>query len=941
VNEVLDDPATRAVYATDNSIYQIEPEAVAIPQTADDVAELVRANRARTRPRPVVARGAGTGTNGQSLTTGLVVDLKRRMNRIVDIDVDARRAVVEPGVVTAELDAELARHRLFWAPETSTVTRATVGGMISTDAAGKGSLVYGRTHRHVASLDVVLDDGTRWTAEPTPLTEAEALARHDDRIGRLWRDLLAIPAGDAGAFSLPDLARGFSGYGIDRLRRGDLIDPLALLCGAEGTLGIVTRATLLLTPEPSHTVLVVASYDDFSTALRDSIELRATAPIAIETFDETTLAKGRNSPAWGAMQDAIGDHDGAVLLLEYSAEVEPDVAAVEAALAGTARSRATAVVRDPAARRAIWKVRADAVGLLAKVVAGTHQPSAFVEDCAVPVDAMVDFIAGFRAALDRRGLSYGMFGHADVGCVHVRPAIDPLDPATDRLVREVTDEVVALVRGHGGILWGEHGRGLRGQYATDLLSPETLAVMRLVKAAFDPEDRFNPGKLYRPAGSDEPLVAVDEMPLRGQINRAVPVELRREFGDAFLCNGNGLCHHYGHAEVMCPSFKATGDPTQSPKGRADMLRAWLRNDAAGTPDDELTAALVDSLDRCLSCGACTGHCPVEVDIPELKSRFFERYWAGRRRPAAHAVLSRFEAAAVAASRLPGPLARLSQPAAERALGLVDLPSPPRRRAEAAAAGVAPFAPNRRRFGGRRRSDADRAERAEAAEVVLLPDLFTSVLEPATQRAAIEALRSCGWRVGLAPFVASAKFDHVKGRRRAFAAAAARQRDLVDAVQAAGAVPVVIEPAIALLHGHEYPSVLAAYPAGVVRNLADVLAERADRLAPVAEPRQVQLFGHCTERAQRPAWVAAWRLVLEAVGHDVTVVETTCCGMAGIFGHEVANQEVSRALFDMGWAPHLTRSGGAAPVAAATGFSCRSQAERLAGVALVHPVHLLS
>ncbi|MEM7276126.1 MAG: FAD-binding and (Fe-S)-binding domain-containing protein [Actinomycetota bacterium] len=941
----LSDPVNRAVYATDNSIYQVEPHGVLLPDSADDIAHFLATNRRSADRRPIVARGAGTGTNGQSLTDGIVIDVKRRMHRLVSLDVAARTAVVEPGMVTAALNAELAPHGLFWAPHTSTLNRATVGGMISTDAAGKGSLVHGRANRHVLALDVLLDDGTPWRAEPTPVAEAERLAERNDRIGALWRSLLALPLDEGDDHGLPELARGFSGYGIDRVRRDGMIDPVPLLCGAEGTLAVITAATLRLTPLPAHTELVVAGYDTFAAALDDAVALVAEVqPTAIESFDETTLERGRSSPAWPALGEVVGDRTGSVLLLEFTGEDSAAVAAqterLADALAATGRSYGHRIIADPARRAAAWKVRADAVGLLAKVATGgperSARPTAMVEDCAVPVAAMPVFIEGFRKILDRHGLTYGMFGHADVGCVHVRPALDLTSPDDQRLVRLVTDEVVALVAQHGGILWGEHGRGFRGDVAPSFRGPQTLEVMRAVKTAFDPDDLFNPGKLYRPLGVDEPLIGLDQVPLRGEVNRRVPLVVRAEFGDAFACNGNGLCHHYGGAEVMCPSYKATGDPALSPRGRADLLRAWLAGSSEGPGEDGAVAAgdpardtaalgagLVENLDRCLSCSACAGHCPVEVDIPELKSRFLDRYYRTARRPLAHRLLSRFETLAGLGRFAPGPLASLGASAARPLLGLVDLPTPPRhRRAGPATATWRPGDPS---------ADLD---------VVVLPDVFTGTLEPATLDAACAVLERLGLGVAVAPFVPSGKFDHVKGRRDRFARAAAAQAELVGGASAAGLTPVVIEPAIALLHGHEYPIIHPGYPAEV-RNLVEVIEDRLDRLQTAAEPRTVTLLGHCTERATAPGWLTAWSRVLTAAGHAVTAPEVGCCGMAGIFGHEVGNQEMSRTLYDLTWAGHVELTDAEIePVVTATGYSCRSQAKRFGGRFLSHPVHLL-
>ncbi len=902
--------AVRIVYATDNSIYQLPPSGVLVPESASEVCDLVRANAESVAPQSLTARGGGTGTNGQSLTSGLIVDVKRAMHRLVALDVEGRTVTVEPGMVTAELNEHLRPHGLFWPPETSTVSRATIGGMISTDAAGKGSLAYGRTSRHVVALEVVLDDGTLWQAEAVPEAEAERRAAGDGRIAEIWRALLDVPGGP---FDLPELARGFSGYGIDRVRHDGLVDPIPVLCGSEGTLGIIVSATLTLTPIPAHSVLLIAGYASFDDALTDSLRLTDSAPTAIETIDETTLECGRSSTAWHLLAPVIGSQSGSILLLEYSGDEPRDVAEVEARIRDGGRATAVQIVTEPAVATAAWKVRADAVGLLAKVAPGQPKPTAFVEDCAVPVRRMPEFIARFRAILDGHGVTYGMFGHADVGCVHVRPALELLDPTQESKVAEITADVVALLTDMGGILWGEHGRGVRGQFVVDFLEPEMIDIMRGIKTAFDPNDRFNPGKLYRPLGVATPLLQIDTVPTRAARDRMVPLAVREEFATAFSCNGNGLCHHYSTAEVMCPSFKATGDPVQAPKGRADLLRAWLATEES-EPSTELTEAVAETLHRCLSCAACTGRCPVQVDIPELKSRFFERYYRTNRRPVSHRLLARFEQLASVAALAP-PLAELGARLFERRLGLVDLPTPARRR----------------------RPTMPEFDPSHPTEVVLLPDVFTSTFEPAVEAAAQQALQSVGYSVSRARFVPSGKFDHVKGDRGRFAKAAASQKALLEQIVSAGAVPVTIDPAVSLLFGHEYPAIAPGFPSDVVRNIADVLAERSDRLARSTEPRTLDLFGHCTERSLAPHWVAGWKTVLEAAGHQVNVVETTCCGMAGIFGHEAGNQEVSRRLWDMGWKDRVAASTG--PIA--TGWSCRSQGERFGSDPISHPLLFLT
>lgn len=937
-SEVLEDELTRAVYATDNSIYQQIPAVVATPSTVEDVVSTVAKNYASAHPMAIAARGGGTGTNGQSLTDGMVIDTKRHLNEIIAIDVDRQRATVQPGIVADELNRQLKPHGLYWAPHASTVSRATVGGMIATDAAGKGSMVHGRTNRHVLSVDLVLADGSLFTAEPVTPDEARRRASAGGSTGRVWGELLALDVDDDTDLDLPELARGFSGYGLDRLHSDGMINPVPLVVGSEGTLGVVVSATLQLTPVPVSKRLVVACYDSFDDALADAVSLRTTGPSAIETFDERTLEAGKRSPAWAAIGHLIPDEAQSVLLMEFTgsgalAAPEPDsgLAATQTELERQGRCRASVIIDDDQQQAAAWRVRADAVGLLAKVEVGaprlSARPTAFVEDCAVPVAAMQDFIAEFRAILDGHGLTYAMFGHADVGCVHVRPALDTTDPDHERMVATITAQVVEAVSRHGGLLWGEHGRGLRSASVHEFLEPHVVALMRQVKSAFDPDDLCNPGKLYRPIESQKPLLAVDDVALRGHANKSVPVQIRRDYSDAFACNGNGVCHHYDSDEVMCPSYKATGDPALSPKGRADLIRHWL---AGSHSPDRLADAhqlfeegLVENLNQCLSCSACTGRCPVEVDIPELKSRFLEDYYTSRRRPLAHLALAHFERAAALAARAPV-VANVGRKPAGWALGLVDLPA-------VAAATPTPAVPFSEVTG------------PGEVDLVVVPDVFSSILAPEVLAAACLVLERLDYRIAVADFVPSGKFDHVKGRRRAFRRAAARQAKLLRRIATTGARAVVLEPATGLMHSHEYPNAVGRYPNDSVVGLASVLAERADRLATDVNARQrrVRLLGHCTEQATQAQWLRQWVQCLSAAGYQVDSGPIGCCGMAGIFGHERANQKLSRSVWETSWAPELAACDNETTIVAATGYSCREQALRMAGKRIVHPVSLLA
>ena len=921
------DAAARIVYGTDNSVYQLQPVGIVVPTSIDDLTAIARVNHELDTPFELVARGGGTGTNGQSLTNGLVVDTRRAMNRIISIDAAAQVAVVQPGVVLGQLNAALQPHGLFFAPHVSTGSRATIGGMVSTDAAGKGSLVYGRTNKHVLGLEVVLADGTPWSVGKVTDAGLDRLAQRTGRLGDLHRLVREATLGlQPDAF--PDVPRGFSGYNLADATAGPGIDFTKILTGSEGTLALLGEITVHLETLPREPHLAVIAYPRFEDAVRDSNRLKVTGPIAIECLDERTISLATASPAFPRLAALLGasfDASGSLLLMEFDGSDGIDELRDLLAAAPGATATSTAMTTDAADIAAIWKVRADAVGLLGQAVGG-RRSVAFVEDCAVPPHRLEEFVAGYRSLLDSHGLSYGMFGHADVGCIHVRPALDLYDESHERLLRTISDQVHTLVASFGGVLWGEHGRGFRGEYLD--LDDDTVQRMRQIKTAFDPRNILNPGKLYAPLKGAPPITKIDEVPLRVHSDRSVALAHRQEFSSAFGCNGNGICHHWGEAEVMCPSYKVTLDPRLSPKGRADLLRGWLAH-----PDDvDLTDDVAVSLRQCLSCGACTGRCPVQVDIPELKSRFLERHpERSRRLRVRDGLLSRFESMlprVLMIARVAGPLQRLAMPIFERCLGIVDLPriSTGSLSARLAALEV---------------SVVDGAHGVGNATVIVLPDVFTAYIDPDVLDATIHVLRAVGERPALAPFLPSGKFDHVKGRRRRFAKAAAQQRELIERLARHGLPLVIIEPAVSLLGAHEYTAIDGSFPSGATLSLADFLEPRLAAL-PSSTGRGnegiVQLFGHCTEVSLAPERMGSYRSMLESAGFDVQTEATTCCGMAGIFGHEAESQEMSTALFDMGWRPKLEVGD---PVhRCVSGYSCRSQSKRF-GHTLTHPIQVLA
>lgn len=488
----------RQVAATDNSIYEVRPAGIAYPTCAHDVEALVQAARSDPgRPISITARGGNTGTNGQSLNDGIIIDFARHMNRILAIDVDASIATVEPGVVLDQLNDALAASGLFFPPNVSTASRATIGGMVATDASGKGSRRYGKTSDYIEAMDLVLSDASSWRATAIPLSEAEALGTRADIVGAVHREVLRAVTDHAAEIAavFPDMNRGLTGYNLQKAfdRQSSIFSLPYLLAGSEGTLALTTAITLRVQRRPKQRVMVVIPYPAFGDALRDVPRLLEADPTAVEVLDDKVMHVARSDVLWKrieAILGALGDV-AALNFVEFTGDsleaLEAQARSIVPLIGRESLSAGAAVmIRDQAAIGALWSLREKSVGLLGRI-GGGKQGTPFVEDTAVPPEKLPDYVTEFRELLDGFGLKYGMFGHADVGCLHVRPFLDLKDPAQAALVRPISDSVAALTKKYGGLLWGEHGRGFRGEYSPFFFGSTLFGAVGRIKAAFDPE----------------------------------------------------------------------------------------------------------------------------------------------------------------------------------------------------------------------------------------------------------------------------------------------------------------------------------------------------------------------------------------------------------------------------------------------------------------------
>lgn len=984
--EIRTDYATRLLAATDNSVYQLVPVAVIFPKDEADVAIALRLAHADSfLDIKLSPRGGGTGTNGQALCDGVIMDVSRHQNRILELNLSEGWVRVEPGVVLDQLNDYLRPHGVFFAPNLSPSSRATLGGMINTDACGKGSRVYGKTSNHVIELRSVLMDGSTLVSRRISPAELETIKREPGLVGEIHRTVDQIVTTRRGTIAkqFPRLARFLTGYNLAHVYDAQGGFNLNyILAGSEGTLVVVTQATLRLTPLPKHKQLLALRYADFDAALRAANLLVQSDPGAIETVDSTIVNLAKNDVIWHSVAHLLEARDeaplAAVNLIEFESD-DPDVVArkvndlvetLDAERGAPGKATGYSIATQSQDIAALWALRKKGVGLLGNA-RGERRPVPFVEDTAVPPERLADYIRDFRAILDRHGLRYGMFGHVDVGCLHVRPALNLRDPEDGRLLRQISDEVTRLVKSYGGVLWAEHGKGFRSEYSPTFFGPELYQELRRVKGAFDPYNQLNPGKLATPPTSGERLISVDAKK-RGDFDREIGAGAQAKFDVAVHCNGNGQCFDYHPDHVMCPSSKVTRDRIHSPKGRASILREWLRlmSNAGHDPGktlgkgtggrrprreapEDFSHEVYDAMNGCLACKACATQCPIKVDVPELRAEFLAQYHTRYRRPLKDYFMATLELVLVLMGRAPRFFNWFFergwfQRALARWVGIVDSPKLSEQRLSEAL-----LARGAQKFELKALRSLGPDERKNT--VLVAQDVFTTFYETNVALAVYDVLTRLGLNVIFLPFRENGKALHIKGFMQRFRRVVRRNSRFLTRVGELGIPIVGIEPATTLTYRDEYRAALA--PIGAehdhgtgsepfrVQLLQEFLTQRLHELQPSAAPRAAArtllLFGHCTERTEEVKSQEQWRTVFRAFGAELDLQATGCCGMCGAYGHEAEHYEESRGIFQMSWGKRLPKDEGARSTVLAVGHSCRSQVKRFAGFVPRHPMEVLS
>jgi FAD/FMN-containing dehydrogenase/Fe-S oxidoreductase len=932
--EVRFDTYSKILYSTDASVWQMEPIGAVIPKHAEDVAA---AGRVAARNKvPILPRGGATSLSGQTVGHAVHIDFAKYMNQVLELNTEEHWVRIQPGVVQDYLNNYLRPKGFQLGPDTSSSSRATLGGMMGNNSAGSHSILHGKTIDHVIEIKTVLSDGSEAVFGPVTNGRLESLSRGDTLESRLYRELLALGEShkDEILRCFPKLMRRVSGYNLDELVRNrdcygagysSRVGPLNLakvIVGSEGTLALVSEAKIRIVPLPKKKALLLVHFRSLEEAVEATEEILTMQPAAAELIDEFILQSAFSKPDFQERMRFIDPQANAVMVVEFYGESENELRAkldeLQAKLSRNHMGFGYMPVTDPTGQQNIWKVRKESLGLLMSVL-GDKKPIAFVEDPAVPVEKLPAFLRGFKEILARHDAHGGYYGHASVGCLHVRPMINLKEASEVRKMAEISDEVFALVKQYGGSMSGEHGDGIaRGKYNQWLFGPKIYQAFKQLKGIFDPHNIMNPGKVV---DCPEPVENLRWGAEYKTIEIKTHLDFSREGGFARaieMCNGMGVCRKQDIG-TMCPSYQATLEEEHSTRGRANALRAAL---SGRLPASEFTSKrMYDVLDLCLECKGCKRECPSNVDLAKIKYEFLAHYYEEHGTPLRARLFaniaklnrwgSRFPSLANATMRL-SPVKWLL----DRFAGIDARRTMP------------PFAAEDFEAWFRRRRS--QAPATGGQKVVLFHDCFMTYNYPEVGRAAVELLERAGFEIVLASKKCCGRPMISKGLIEDARSVAQHNVRVLEPYVSQGIPVLGCEPSCLLTLRDEYLDLVDSDASRKVASNAWMVDEflvqqqKAGklRLPFKDEARKVLFHGHCHQKAHIGSGPSLEALRL-APGISVSEVNSGCCGMAGSFGFEKEHYDISETIGRQRLMPAVEQAGLETEIAV-TGVSCRQQ-----------------
>lgn len=927
MGEIDDREVIRGIHATDASHYQIQPLAVACPKNEADVVAALKC--CLHHKVPLTPRGAATSLSGQTHGPGLVLDLSRHMDQCLEIDATGRVARVQPGLIRDQLNLLAAKYGLQFAPDPATTSRATLGGMLGNNSSGTRSILYGITSDHVLGCRLALANGEVLTLGPRTLDQWD-----QDPAGEYLKRLrnLVDLHRDEILKRFPKVMRRVSGYALDAFLEDPKTTPwnlARLICGSEGSLGVVTEITVKLMPLPKATGVVAVHYTDLMDALRNVAPMLKQTPSAIELLDHTVLKEAQRNPSTRDIADFIHGDPQALLLVEYFGENEADVAEKAAALIQILQAEGLAYampfLQSAESQQRAWDVRRLGLGLITNVK-GARKGQAVIEDACIPLPHLPDYIAEVMEKCRQENVKLVLYAHASVGVLHARPELDLHQEEDIAKMRRIAEYAFNRCVHYGGAWAGEHGDGMvRGEFIPRFFGPQIYQAFREVKHLFDPDNLMNPGKLI----DAPPLTSHLRYQIPGYEEKAAETEKKawfhyREQGGLTLaveqCNGVGACRKLGSG-VMCPSFMATRNEKDSTRARANALRLAITGQlTGGMASDEMQ----DIMGLCLGCKACKKECPNAVDVAKMKAEVLQTRYTEKGTPLGARIIG----------DLPGLAVYFTGPVAPVVNWVNNLP--PMRKALEKMAGIdarRPLPAFAKRSLKSLWGDARHKGSGEKGEVALYIDSYTNAYEPHIGLAALNLLAACGYQV-TPLFVGDSQRARIsKGLLKL--AKRDGEKVLRKIENLAPTQPILcLEPSCASSLIDDLPDLIDDEALGRriserVWMIDEFLFKQKIALKPKFE--KLMIHGHCHQKSI--FGIEGLRRLLP----KAKVIDAGCCGMAGAFGYE--HRDLSLKIGEDRLFPAVRgRKPGTEIVA--NGFSCRHQVHEACGVMPKHFVEVV-
>jgi FAD/FMN-containing dehydrogenase/Fe-S oxidoreductase len=939
------DPASRILYSTDASMYQIEPLGVAIPKTQDDL--LAAVELAAQYKVPILARGAGSSLAGQAIGKALILDCSRHLDSIIEINPESRSATVEPGVVLSTLNAACAKFGLMFGPDPASAERATMGGVIGNNATGAHSILYGMSADHLISADVILADGSpeiwdesgRSKLSQTALNIREKYSEAiKQNFPKSWRNSAGYRINYLLPWSPstpPQWNNPQNRWSVYESRSANSAINLApLLAGSEGTLAVIRRVKVNLVVKPKHTILAVLAYESIAAACDDVPRLLEFSPSAIELIPQLIIRLARGVSTYAREMGWMSGDPAALLVVEFSGD-NPQKIKEDAGRIGDV----LLIAESREEQTNVWNIRKMGLGILDSRPQSAR-PAAFIEDCAVPVENLGEFVREIEKILREHHAEGGIYAHASGGCLHIRPILDLQRGDGVRALRSINEKALALTLRLGGSMSSEHGDGIvRGESIEKTYGAEITAAMRLLKRAADPDNILNPEKMFDAPPMDTHLRYGESYHAQAWTSALHFEHTRGLAGAIEHCNGQGVCRK--NTGVMCPSFQATREESNSTRGRANLLRGLIANRELRTMDCELVQSTFNALDLCLACKGCTSECPSGVDMPKLKYEFMNEYHKTHRRKLRDYLFGYFDI--VSKWIMPmAPLANTfmqmnwSRKLIARVMGITE---------------KRPFP-----VYAHKKVSKYANKQVNHKTVIFLSDVFARYLEPEVEQAAFDILHVAGYDVKVLPVIGAGASLLSKGFIHAARAHAEKTLDAIKVLDAESTLCVVgCEPPEVYCLKHEYTALLPGRRAEI-----ELISKRVwlmdefilrnmelDKLSSGALPKKkIAFHPHCHQRAESPvddglpSGTSATVAMLRACSFDVEVMDTGCCGMAGTFGYDAEHYDLSMKVGELKLFPKLRELDHTMQVAS-TGSACRLQIKQGTEKEAEHPLVLVA